>query len=138
MPDISPQSFSVYPLRSTSSALAVSCVGAPPPSSLLLSAVPSISPPHFLLPSCPQSTYQWTPHSLPVFRLSGKCVSVTPRIESLYRFISPACCSNLPNPRSVQTFQCPKPVCFSSTEYPTPHRTAPGSLCWCLSLPRTR
>ena len=37
-------------------ALAVSCVGAPPPSSLQLSAVLSISPPHFLLPSCPQST----------------------------------------------------------------------------------
>ena len=59
----------MYPLRSISSALATSCVGAPLPSPLSLSAVPSIHLSHCFLLFCPQNIYRWTPV---IFLLSGK------------------------------------------------------------------
>ena len=62
----------VYPLRSISSALAMSCVGAPLPGPLLFSAVPSIHLPHCFLLFCPQNIYRWTPCTPVIFLLPGK------------------------------------------------------------------
>ena len=66
----------MYPLRSISSALATSCVGAPLPSPLSLSAVPSIHLSHCFLLFCPKNIYRWTPV---IFCFLGKMVLVMHR-----------------------------------------------------------